>query len=90
MPTNHMVCAKNAAVARHPQAVRVAYRMMRDADALAKKNGMSLGKSLFGLAAVREPLQIALDACDQQLLLPRKMTVDELLAPAKALLGDLA
>ena len=56
---------------------------------MAKKNRTSSGKSLFGLAAVREPLQIVLDTCDQQLLLPRKMTADELLAPTKALLGDL-
>jgi len=90
MPTNHMVCAKNDIVAKHPEAVRIAYRMMRDADAAAKKKGTSSGRSLFGLAAIREPLQIALDTCNQQLLLPRKMSVDELLAPAKALLGDLA
>lgn len=89
MPTNHVVCAKNEVVAKHPEAVRAAYRMMRDADAAAKKNGTASGRSLFGLAAIREPLQIALDTCNQQLLLPRKMTADELLAPAAALLGEL-
>ncbi len=90
MPTNHMVCVKNEIVAEYPEAVRTAYRMMRQADEAAKKSGTASGRSLFGLKAIREPLQIALDTCDQQLLLPRKMTADELLAPAKALLGDLA
>jgi 4,5-dihydroxyphthalate decarboxylase len=90
MPTNHVVCVKAEVAEKHPEAVRSAYRMMVAADALAKKNGTASGKSLFGLEALREPLQITLDTCNQQLLLPRPLTVDELLAPAKALLGDIA
>jgi 4,5-dihydroxyphthalate decarboxylase len=90
MPTNHVVCAKNEVVAQHPEAVRTVYWMMKAADDVAKKNGTASGRSVFGLATFRKALQIALDTCDQQLLLPRKMTVDELLAPATALLGDLA
>ncbi len=89
MPTNHVVCVRNETVEKHPDAVRAAYRMMKAADDVAKKNGIASGKSLFGIAAMREPLRIALDTCNQQLLLPRVMTADELLAPAKALLGDL-
>jgi 4,5-dihydroxyphthalate decarboxylase len=89
-PTNHIVVVKNEALEKHPEAVRAAYRMMVEADALAKKTGTGNGRTLFGIEALRIPLQITLDTCNQQLLLPRAMTVDELLAPAAELLGDLA
>jgi 4,5-dihydroxyphthalate decarboxylase len=90
LPTNHVVVVKTAFAEAHPEAVRAAYRLMVESDAIARENGTSSGRSLFGLEKVREALQITLDTCNQQLLLPRPMTVDELLAPATALLGDLA
>jgi 4,5-dihydroxyphthalate decarboxylase len=90
LPTNHVVVVKDAFAEQHPDAVRSAYRMMVEADAIALANGTSSGKSLFGFEKVREALQISLDTCNQQLLLPRPMTVDELFAPAIAILGDLA
>jgi 4,5-dihydroxyphthalate decarboxylase len=89
-PTNHVTVVTNAFAQAHPEAVRAAYRLLVEADAVARTNGTSSGKSLYGLEPVRRALQITLDTCNQQLLLPRSMTVDELLAPATALLGDLA
>jgi 4,5-dihydroxyphthalate decarboxylase len=90
LPTNHVVVVKTAFAEAHPEAVRAAYRLMVQADTIARDNGTSSGKSLFSFEKVREALQITLDTCNQQLLLPRAMTVDALLAPATALLGDLA
>jgi 4,5-dihydroxyphthalate decarboxylase len=89
-PTNHVVVVKRSFAEDHPEAVRAAYRLLVESDAVARKNGTSSGRSLFGLEKVSEALQITLDTCNQQLLLPRPMTVEELFAPAKALLGDLA
>jgi 4,5-dihydroxyphthalate decarboxylase len=90
LPTNHVVVVKRSFAEQHPEAVRAAYRLLGQADAIARKNGTSSGRSLYGLEKVGQALQITLDTCNQQLLLPRPMTVDELLAPATALLGDLA
>jgi 4,5-dihydroxyphthalate decarboxylase len=44
---------------------------------------------MFGFDRLREPIQFTLDTCRRQLLLPRTLSVDEVFADAKAILGDL-
>lgn len=43
-----------------------------------------------GIDAMRRPLELILAACEEQRLLPRPLTVDELFADTVAFLGDAA
>ena len=48
-------------------------------------------KTLSGFDALRGPLEWITDACLEQALLPRKLSLDEVLGPAHALLkGEIA
>jgi 4,5-dihydroxyphthalate decarboxylase len=47
-------------------------------------------KLLFGYDALRRPLEETLAFCEEQHLLPRTLTVDELFADSKRILGDAA
>jgi len=87
MPINHMVVAGRDALARHPQAVRAAFALLRQAD--AEGNGRSEGprQTRFGFDELLGPVQFTIDACLQQDLLPRRLTAEEVFAPARALLG---
>lgn len=87
MPINHMVVAGRDAVARHPDAVRAAYALLRQADIEANGDRAGPRQTLFGFERLRAPVQFTIDACLQQDLLPRRLAVEEVFAPARALLG---
>jgi 4,5-dihydroxyphthalate decarboxylase len=42
---------------------------------------------LFGIAALREPIEWIIEACLEQGLLPRQLSLDEVLGPAERILG---
>lgn len=88
MPINHMVVAGQDACACHPGAVRAAYALLRHADAQANGDHDGPRQTLFGFERLRGPVQFTIDACVQQDLLPRRLDVDEVFAPARALLGE--
>lgn len=86
MPINHMVSASRAACNAHPEAVRAAYRLLKEAaNGQPASNGPVPYR--FGFEALREPVAYTIEACLKQNLLPRKLDVDDVFAPAKALLG---
>lgn len=87
MPINHMVAASGAACDAHPEAVRAAYRLLKEAAApLAADDGQPVPYR-FGFTALRDPVAYTIEACLRQDLLPRALTVDEVFAPAMELLG---
>jgi 4,5-dihydroxyphthalate decarboxylase len=87
MPINHMVAASRAACDAHPEAVRAAYRLLKEAAApLAAHDGQPVPYR-FGFTALRDPVAYTIEACLRQDLLPRALTVDEVFAPAMELLG---
>ncbi|WP_158913507.1 hypothetical protein [Caulobacter sp. S45] len=88
MPINHMVVVSRKAARAHPEAVRAAYRLMAEAEAAVRPPSGEPSKTLFGLDALRRPLETTIETCARQLLLPRKLTVDEVLGEAAELLGD--
>jgi 4,5-dihydroxyphthalate decarboxylase len=90
MPINHMVVIGRETARRHPEAVRAAYRLLIDADTAVPRQADAPRRSLFGLARLRGPLQITIEACERQKLLPRKLTVDEVLGTTAGILGDAA
>lgn len=90
VPVNHLVVAGATACAQQPDAVRAAFDLLRRADAGTAWTGEGPRPTLFGVQALRAPLELVISACREQQLLPRPLAVDEVLAPARALLGDLA
>jgi 4,5-dihydroxyphthalate decarboxylase len=89
IPINHVVVVTEKLAREHPDAVRAAYRLLVRADALSRENGTASGRSMFGFARLRQPMQYILDTCWQQLLLPRRLSVDEIFETAAGILGDI-
>ena len=79
VPINHMVVVSAALAARAPQIVREVYAMLlasKRATALLQPGGLDMQP--FGFAACRGALQMIIDYCVQQHLIPRRLTVEEL------------
>lgn len=87
MPVNHMVVAGRTAASAHPEAIRAAFELLRKADARVERKPGAPSPTLFGFERLREPLQIIIDTCLTQGLLPRRLSVDEIFAPARTILG---
>ncbi|MET0256867.1 MAG: hypothetical protein ABW193_13785 [Luteibacter sp.] len=87
MPVNHMVVAGQSAATDHPQAVRAAFELLREADSRVTRDAGAPSPTMFGFERLREPLDIIIDTCMTQGLLPRRPSVDEVFAPARHILG---
>jgi 4,5-dihydroxyphthalate decarboxylase len=91
VPINHVVVVKQELAERHPQAVRAVYDLLRRGkQAAAPENAGKPDRLLFGIDALRAPLAETLAFCEDQKLLPRKLSVDEVLADCVEILGDAA
>jgi 4,5-dihydroxyphthalate decarboxylase len=88
MPVNHVVVAGTTIAAADPAAVRAAYELLVRADATVDRPDPAAPRpTAFGFDALREPIAFIIDTCLEQGLLPRRLDVDEVFAPARALLG---
>lgn len=87
MPVNHMVVAGRTAASSHPEAIRAAFDLLRKADARVGRKPGEPSPTLFGFERLRKPLELIIDTCLTQGLLPRRLTVDEIFAPARTILG---
>lgn len=84
VPINHVV-AVSAEVCQHePAAVRAAYGLL--AQAVNRQVAHGPRKTLSGFDNLSGPLEWIINACLEQALLPRKLSLDEVLGPAHALL----
>jgi 4,5-dihydroxyphthalate decarboxylase len=81
VPINHMVVVRADVAEAEPEAVRTAWRLLRDAAAGATG-------TLFGTEALRGPLVFIEEEARRQALLPIAVDVDELLEPAFRILGE--
>lgn len=86
VPINHVVAASAEICKREPAAVRAAYGLLAQADSQQAAPEAGPRKTLSGFDALRAPLEWIIDACVEQALLPRKLSLDEVLGPAHALL----
>jgi 4,5-dihydroxyphthalate decarboxylase len=86
---NHMVVVTEATSRAHPDAVRAAYRLLAEGKrrAPAPAPGEPDGTP-FGLAANRRNLEVAIDCCHRQRLIPRRYAVDELFDDVTRALGQ--
>jgi 4,5-dihydroxyphthalate decarboxylase len=87
VPINHVVVARAETCKREPAAVRAAYGLLARAES---QQQITAGprKTLSGFDALRGPLEWIIDACVEQALLPRKLSLDEVLGPTHVLLGS--
>jgi len=86
VPINHVVAVSADICAREPAAVRAAYALLAQAEQQQPAPDAGPRKTLCGFEALQAPLAWIIDACVEQALLPRKLSVDEVLGPAHALL----
>jgi 4,5-dihydroxyphthalate decarboxylase len=85
VPVNHMLVVRKDIAAAHPEAIREFWQVIERARPRAAE-GPDMAP--IGIAANAPALQMILQYCEQQLLLPRKLGVEEIVADAAALLGD--
>ncbi len=91
MPINHLMVASVDACAQHAEAVRRAFSLLREADlrTTPKTPGAESYKpTLFGFDGLAHALDFTIDACMAQGLLPRRLSLEEVFAPARKLLGS--
>jgi 4,5-dihydroxyphthalate decarboxylase len=90
MPINHVVAVSEEAFATKPRAVRAAYELLGRSAAEARRPAGSPDVTLFGADTLRAPLRFLLEECRRQQLIKRSLDIDEILAPAAALLEGVA
>jgi 4,5-dihydroxyphthalate decarboxylase len=86
---NHLVVVKDSLSKSDPQAVREIYRMLvesKQAAGLPKPGELDLNP--FGVEANRRNLDVAIDCCYRQGLIPRRYAVDELFDETTRTLGN--
>jgi 4,5-dihydroxyphthalate decarboxylase len=79
VPINHMIVVQESLARAQPETVRELYRLLQD----SRKAGGAQGESEFdmapyGVESNRAALEVAIDYCTKQGMLPRRLTVDEL------------
>jgi 4,5-dihydroxyphthalate decarboxylase len=84
-PINHMFAVHESLTAERPDVVREIYRMLRESRALAPAS-VTDGLPPVGLEANRKTLEMALEWCWEQHILPRRVLFDELFDDVTAVL----
>jgi 4,5-dihydroxyphthalate decarboxylase len=90
MPINHMLVAGTTAYERDPDAVREAYRLLLQSNGQLPVSTDKPSPYAFGFDALRTPVAYVIDACLEQKLLSRRLSIDEVFGPAEKLLGGLS
>jgi 4,5-dihydroxyphthalate decarboxylase len=88
VPINHMVVVTEALARAQPDTVREVYRMLlaaKKAAGLPKPGGFDVHP--FGVEACRPALEMIIDYCLQQKLIPRRLAVKELFDDSTRSLG---
>ena len=79
VPINHMVVVRESLSRERPDVVREVFRQLHASKiAAGLADGGALDPYRFGVDACRPILEVIIDFCWRQQLLPRRLTVDEL------------
>jgi 4,5-dihydroxyphthalate decarboxylase len=87
VPINHVVSVSSAACHASPTAVREAYRLLLESHAELGNTPGTPSPYAFGFETLRAPVEYVIDACFEQGLLPRRLSIDEVFGPAQAILA---
>jgi len=85
-PVNHLVVVKTDLLRTQPQIVAEVYRLLAAAKRAAPATA-GIDPAPFGIAANRPALELIVDYCLQQRMIPRRFGVDELFAEAEELIA---
>jgi 4,5-dihydroxyphthalate decarboxylase len=80
VPLNHMLTVRKDIAAAHAPALQALWQ--------AIERTMPAGTPL-GIDAHRKVFELLITYCDQQKLLPRRLTIDEIFEGTRAVLGDI-
>ena len=79
VPINHMVVVRESLSRQRPDVVREVFRKLHESKrAAGLPEAGALDPYRFGIEACRPILEVIIDFCADQQLLPRRLTVDEL------------
>jgi len=84
-PVNHLVVVKTDLVRTQPHVVAEVYRLLAAAKRAAPAPA-GIDPAPFGIAANRPALELIVDYCLQQRMIPRRFAVDELFADVEELI----
>ena len=88
VPINHMVVVRQELSRSRPDVVRDVFRQLHDSKrAAGLPDGGALDPYRFGVEACRPILEIIIDFCHQQKLIPHRLAVDELFDDTTRILG---
>ena len=89
VPINHMVVVRDQIAKARPDVIRDIFRMLRESKQAANlpESGTALDALRFGVEANRRSLEIIIDYCQRQRLIPRRFAVDELFDDTTRALG---
>jgi 4,5-dihydroxyphthalate decarboxylase len=88
LPINHMVVVRERLSRERPDVLREVFRGLHASKRAADlPDGGELDPYRFGVAACRPVLEVIIDFCWRQQLLPRRLTVDELFDETTAALA---
>jgi 4,5-dihydroxyphthalate decarboxylase len=88
VPINHMVVVRQELSRSRPDVVKDIFQKLHDSKrAAGLPDGGVLDPYRFGVEACRPILDIIIDFCHQQKLIPRRMSVDELFDDTTRALG---
>jgi 4,5-dihydroxyphthalate decarboxylase len=90
MPVNHMVAVTADAAARAPDAIRAAYRLFTRAIDAAPSAPDKPAVAAYGFGKLSSRVGYAIEEAVRQHLLPREIDIEQVWAPARQLLGDIA
>jgi 4,5-dihydroxyphthalate decarboxylase len=88
VPINHVLTMPLAVARARPESVRAVYRLFKLGKASVADPQALRRRLPDGVEALRGPLATTVAFCERQGLIPRPLTVDELLADSLELLGD--
>jgi 4,5-dihydroxyphthalate decarboxylase len=88
VPINHMVVVRQELSRSRPDVVQDIFHQLRASkQAAGLPDGGELDPYRFGVEACRPILEIIIDFCQEQKLIPRRMSVDELFDDTTRMLG---
>jgi len=79
VPVNHFFCIDKDLADQRPDVVAEAFRMLKASKAAAPPPADGIDFHLFGVEALRKPLELVIQYATEQKIIPRALTVDELL-----------
>ena len=90
VPINHLVSVSTTAAQRSPSAVQEMYRLLLQSNTRLQDTPSAPSPYAFGYDTLREPVEYVIDACVEQGLLPRRLSIDEVFGPAQDILDGVA